>query len=79
MRVFALSPKPEEYSEFRFFEELLRLPESFLWEGRLEPIVLRLCPVAQRLAQRTNWPLLRQCWFLAWGVAYACPLRLEPR
>lgn len=78
LKKFALRPKPPDYSEDRFFQELLRLPEAFEWT-RAEAIVLQLCPVAMRLARQINWPLLRQCWHTAWSVSYLCEVRLEPR
>jgi hypothetical protein len=78
LKLFSLCPKSDDYSDLQFLTELLRLPASFEWP-RVELIVLRLCPVAMRLAQRTHWPLIRQGWFQEFGVDYMCELRLEHR
>lgn len=79
MRILVCHPLPPEATEEHLFRNLIRLPESFEWQDQVHHIIVRLCPVAMRLARRTNWPLMRQCWHSEWGVAYACPLTLEDR
>lgn len=78
MKTFALADKPSDYSQRSLFEELLRLPQAFSW-GQPELILLRLCPIALRLAHQANWPLIRECWRQAYGIHPLCQVRLEAK
>lgn len=73
-----MANKPADYSEQQFFFEMVRKPEAFTW-NRPELILILLCPVAMRLAQRTNWPLVRECWRQAYGVHPLSEIRLEAK
>lgn len=72
-----MARKPEDYTRDKLFKDLINLPENFIHNGP-ELIEIRLCPVAMRLAQTMNWPLVRECWRQAYGIHPLSQIRLEP-